>query len=906
MLDIKNSISIPKDVSTKNDLDYQFLKQKGIEYIESMGGGLWTDYNEHDPGVTMLEMLAYAITDLGNRINLPMQDLLSSKNSTNFGGQFYQAADILSSRAVTALDYRKIFLDIPKVRNCWILPYQRTVYVNCKDSKLSYNPDAFSALPPELKSQFNMKGLNKILVDYDLDINLTPIERAEEIIEVNKEIKAKYHENRNLCEDLVEINEVEKHEVCVCAEIELENNADEDEVHARVLFAIENYFSPSVHFYSLKQMMERGYRIDQIFDGPFLENGFIDSTELMKANLRSEVRLSDLMKIIMAVPGVKIIRDITIGNCDGGEQNEWIICIDSGKRPVMCDNSTFSYRKDVIPVRYNEIRVNEIFNQLVEEENAYNELARIDREPKLPNGEYLETGFYTTIQNDFPDTYGIGQAGFSSSVTDSRKAQAKQLKGYLLFFDQVLASYFAQLEKVKDLLSVQNDETRTYFTQAVKDISGLSELVQNYPMNDNDQLSENLMEALDDSIERRNELLDHLLARFAEKFSEYSFLMKELYGSIASEMVLYSKKVFLKEYVELSSTRGKSFNYYLQPQSDLWNTSNVSGAEKRIARLMGMKNYNRRNLADTNVVEIYEFNPTPGVTTYKWKVKNNDGNIILWSVREYASVEDAAEEMYKAILLLIETSEDEVEDVFDHQTVTAGTIIGNTEVFIISTSGNYFFQVIDPNIPVGNPSRIIARQSLYRSTTALLKELMLSTIRYCKYDFTDEGYYLVEHTLLRPDVTTDNAPEEQFLPICADDCKSCCSTDPYSYKVSIVLPGFTQRFSNLDFRVFMEEVIQEELPAHVIAKICWVGSRKNSVPDANNELYIFQEAYREYLFDKTIIEDQSQNTASLSALIDIMINLNTVYPVGRLYDCDDEVNLNKIILGRARLGTLEE
>ena len=66
MSELNEHISIPKNVATGYDLDYKFLRQKGQEYIEKLAGNIWTDYNEHDPGITILEMLSYAITDLGH------------------------------------------------------------------------------------------------------------------------------------------------------------------------------------------------------------------------------------------------------------------------------------------------------------------------------------------------------------------------------------------------------------------------------------------------------------------------------------------------------------------------------------------------------------------------------------------------------------------------------------------------------------------------------------------------------------------------------------------------------------------------------------------------------------------------------------------------------------------------
>ena len=907
MSTIKKSITIPKDVSTRNDLDFEFLKKTGIEYIESMGGGLWTDYNEHDPGITMLEMLAYAITDLGNRIDLPMSDLLTTKDDHDISKQFYKAADILPNKAVTALDYRKILIDLDGVRNCWIMPYDKMVHVNCRDGKLSYKE--FKNIPVDQRAHFQLKGLNKILVDFDLEESIQddPVALAARIAFIKGEISRKYHENRNLCEDLIDINEVGKHPISICADIEIEPDADEDVVHANVLFAIQSYFSPTVHFYSLKQMLDKGYRIEEIFEGPLLENGFIDTAELRKAGLRSEVRLSDIMQLISDVKGVKLIKDITIGNCSGDNNpNDWLICIEQYTRPVLCDKSSFTYQKNVIPVTYSRSRVDALLAELISNENAFNAQAKYDMNPQIPEGEYLDTDYYTTIQNDFPEVYGIGLYGLKAGADTARKSKAKQLKGYLLFFDQILGSYFAHLGKVRELLSVERNVTQTYFTQAIKDVTGLSELVNNYPEHNDYLLSEELFKGLDNAVERRNQILDHLLARFAESFTNYAFLMKEIYGTMASDMTLRSKEAFLKEYVELSSNRGRSFDYWEQDNDQLWDTGNVSGVEKRIARLSGMKNYFRRNLS-TSYADIYEFSASP--LAYKWKIKNKVGHTILSSVREYDSIPHAANELYQAVLLMIETSEEKIKDVFE-QGVIPGTIVDNVEL-LKSGSGNYYFKVINPDItnPL-DPDRVVARQHMYFPLAEGLEKSVLSTIEFMKYDFTDEGAFVVENILLRPDVKErpdgSGKPinlDAQFLPVCAEDCGECCSPDPYSFRVSFVLPGFTERFSQPAFRIFMENLIREEMPSHIIPKICWIGQRKGVVPDNENQLMLFETAYREFLESLTDA-DQQQDPVKLEKFTDILMHLHTIYPTGRLHACDDDEQEGKIILGRTKLGTL--
>ena len=67
----------------------------------------------------------------------------------------------------------------------------------------------------------------------------------------------------------------------------------------------------------------------------------------------------------------------------------------------------------------------------------------------------------------------------------------------------------------------------------------------------------------------------------------------------------------------------------------------------------------------------------------------------------------------------------------------------------------------------------------------------------------------------------------------------------------------------------------------------------------------FEIAYREFLISKTNLE-QGQNEDKLTQLIDKMNKLNSIYPSGRLIDCDDEDEelKGKVILGRTNIGNL--
>ncbi|MEP0263091.1 hypothetical protein [Dokdonia sp.] len=993
--------AIPKNVATNDDLDFHYLRSLGVQYIEELGGSLWTDFNSHDPGITMLEMLCYAITDLGMRIDLPINNLLASENKgEQLSNQFYRASEVFPTKPVIPEDYRKLFIDLEGVRNCWLRIAERTVYADCKNDALSYDEFAFSEIPEAFQKNYNLKGLYTLLVDFEgIDESLTKEERAIEINKIRDLILDKYHQNRNLCEDLIEIKEVPEQPISVCASVEVLPEADEELIHAKILTAINDYFSTTLRFYSIKEMLDKGYSPDQIFDGPFLlDNGFIDSEELKEADLRSEVRLSDILKIIMNIEGVLHVKDISIGHCDPNKEllNEWVICIEKDTKPILCDKSTFSYNKGVLPLNINKKQVDIYLAQLKEDALIDNLIPEDERDLDFPGSTFLSPESYTTLQNDFPETYGIGQTGIAARATDERKAQVKQLKGYLLFFDKILASYFKHLGKVRQLLSINGGLEKTYFTQAIEDLKGFDELVKDYPTAgteiDNTILTQTLFGQQDNNIVRRNEILDHLLARFAEKFGDYTFLMKALFGTATNEIVLANKEDFLNDYVTISSERGSAFNYYKQPKENLWDTDNISGAQKRIARLVGIKEYNRRTLSDS-FVDIYSLVNEASKTVFRWRIKDENKNILLSATEAYNTTSAASQELYLAVLHIIQTSEKEVENTFKNGDID-DAIIGNIRVHK-SNSGKYSFDIINLEKPESSKDYIIAKQFKYYDSVIEVKEAILNIISFMKFKFTEEGIFLVEHILLRPEypqnietpedtevVEDAEVPEEvevpeeieipPFLPICTDNCEDNCGIDPYSYRVSIVIPGYTYRFSNPDFRNYMENIIKEELPAHILPKICWIGHRENdlenikeqylqqlenekntaleqldeqitviqngeltqeekdiqiaalelqknevtlliekriadyleSIENQTNDLVEFEDAYQAYLFEKTSLGQEQPD--ELKDLLTAIGNLNTIYPVGRLLDCDDESDEleGKIILGQTNIGTL--
>ena len=353
---------------------------------------------------------------------------------------------------------------------------------------------------------------------------------------------------------------------------------------------------------------DRCLTIDQIFEGPLLRHGFIDTCELEKSELMEEIHVSDLIQIIMDIPGIIAVKNLEIASYPEDPKYDtelksvkWVLDLTSEDNYVprlSIDKSTVIFYKDQIPYKAHKKEVEDIIDELQGIDRAQKLVPPIIY-PKVPKGEYKKIKDYTSIQEEFPLTYGVGYEGIpnlsnlSENNQQRRIAQSRQLKGYLMFFDQLLANYLSQLANVKDLFSMnaKKDEFgdfevgRTYYTQSLSKIVNDSD-----PLYINKYGHEAELELIAENESlfnvRRNKFLDHLLARFAETFTDYALLMTRLSGNKAPREIIDDKLNFLNKFPDISSNRGLAFNY--KYQGKIWHIDNKSGLEKRSSLLMGV------------------------------------------------------------------------------------------------------------------------------------------------------------------------------------------------------------------------------------------------------------------------------------------------------------------------------
>lgn len=141
------------------------------------------------------------------------------------------------------------------------------------------------------------------------------------------------------------------------------------------------------------------------------------------------------------------------------------------------------------------------------------------------------------------------------------------------------------------------------------------------------------------------------------------------------------------------------------------------------------------------------------------------------------------------------------------------------------------------------------------------------------------GLHIYEHNLLiHSDISKEN-----FLRQYTDDSKTKYSNDPYSMKVTVVLPGWLNIVQNHQFREIIENAIKEELPAHIAVKICWIDPMQMLNLEQQYDIFIQS------------LRNKDDNDAALSNFVGTLSRLKNIY---------QEANLDKeTLLGYTTLVT---
>jgi hypothetical protein len=657
--------------------------------------------------------------------------------------------------------------------------------------------------------KISIKGLYRVLVEIN---EVTP-----STTDIQASVRSRLNACRGVCEDFSEVRILAPQLVTISGNIEVGFIEDINRFVARLLFRVASFISPQITFYTLDQLLDRGRQMDEIFDGPVLNHGFIDDQELEAFERKTELHVSDIIRELMDEPGVSAVNSIALATGSMPAEN-WRLLLDNEKTPKLdldtilrnlntgvvgqkSDGTSLNLIKNDLKVSVDKDRVRAIFYELRDATLQF-PLNEQDRNIRPETREHRNIGNYYSIQNHFQEVYGIGELGLPDSAPEKRKAQAKQLKAYLLFFEQILANYFAQIAHVKDLFSFTNESPETYFYQSligdengtVSGVPGVKELLSNTDPNENAQWLGRIISDTDSSFERKNRFLSHLMARFSESLTDYSLL---LYDLVSKEMpspienLLKDKLSFLRQYPAISNDRGKAFNYY---EGEPWDTDNISGLEKRIAAKLGIDNYKRRNLAGADdegfhMVEHILLRPRDE-DLYRFSEYLVPKNIELFEASDrtgWVRVNSNMHGLQSGEEIVIQNSNG-YNGKFKSDRVLPGS-----------------FEIATKYVGPGNDAK--------RNDVRLIPFWIRTNV---------ETNYLV---LTQPGNSDGNLLEN-------------LRKDPYSLQLTFIFPDWPARFQNKDFRAFIENTVREQTPVHLTVYIQWLNKE---------DMGVFERSYQSFV-----------------------------------------------------------
>jgi hypothetical protein len=584
--------SIPTTPSKNPGLDFAWLKARGTRLIQEAAGDVWTDYNESDPGVTTLEQLCYALTELSYRAELPVEDLLAGEDGAIDPRRqaMYPARDILPGSPLTERDYRKLLIDrVPSVANAWLTPWRPA-----------------SGTPRAVRGLWDLA-----LYVPSLDAACDPCGERQ----VRERARQVYGAHRGLCEDLRSITVLRPVPVTVYGEVEVDRGASPHAVLAAVLFRLGLLFAPEPARRPLGELVRAGVQPSAIFEGPLMLHGFIDDAELQPR--ATDFAVADVMRTVAGTPGVAAACRIAVAT--GGRT--WR---DADKVPVgrgsMLALDTRPGRGGYplrllcrgVEVKPDPARVQRELRRLWAAHRRRHPLQQeYEAHFPMPAGTHRDVRRYSPVQNQYPAVYGINAYGLPPDTSAPRRAQARQLKGYLFPFEQLLADAFAQLAHARDLFSTLGpddpDGRRSYWHQYLDGtIPGVEPLlVPNDVEPPYDagvaryrQGLREIVEKADPWERRRAGFLAFLLSLYADGVDgDAAASGGDPCGLSASGQdapALYAARLeLLRRVVETTARRARGFDYLRRPSP-----ANLSGMEMRTRIQLGMPVAERRTLAE--------------------------------------------------------------------------------------------------------------------------------------------------------------------------------------------------------------------------------------------------------------------------------------------------------------------
>ena len=650
---------------------------------------------------------------------------------------------------------------------------------------------------------------------------------------VIQKVRSVFAAHRNLCEDIDQVEIIRTVPYFLAGEVEIQPAHNRAKIYAEIFLKCAHSISSGIQVDRYESILSQTGNYERIFTGPLTQHGFISDRCFAEGD--EVISVVDLITMVSRIDGVIKVRDLYLIDRDNKKHTS--ISYDSSRhafpglsfprsaKPQQIlrlvlphDVSRKDHDGQTPGFRFYENRQDEALleetqlelRKLVFEYHAFrNNRPSFAHLIPPPKGERRVAAEYYSIQNHFPAAYGINRYGIPHSKPPEVKAKAKQLKAYLFPFEQLMADYLQHVQEMPRLFSLDAGLKQSYFSQSLDNgnIPGIEPLYVK-DAHDSQAALAGILRHYDNFGDRRSRALDTLLAMYGEQYPQAALQQFDCYRRPSRNRWMIENKInFLKCIKDITRDRGKGFNY-LKPalcaqHED--NEENLAGAHKRISILLGLTQFDRISLI-TDVLTQKNSRLIPDrivANSMRFLPEEMEARAIPLAIDEEQFAEIAVPAKLPPFCYSVFKEGVELKN---YRLVSSGK---ETVVCLKSASSARLWPLSRKR------DRAVAARYAHEFCSALTQ-----------LNVACERFHLVEHVLLRP------RGKDSFAAIPEGEAF-------FDFRVSVIFPSWTARFSNTAFRKFAEETVLKNLPAHIVAEFYWLDF-----------VYLqdFEQRYKRWLF----------------------------------------------------------
>ncbi|SLM64550.1 MULTISPECIES: hypothetical protein [Dickeya] len=433
------------------------LLRDALAEVQRLSGQRWSDYNRHDPGVTLLELLCFALSDLIYRTDFALPDYLTRPDGTlDYVAQGLMLPEqIFPARPSTRQDYQHAILShFSDIEHVWV----------SSDAQGRYH-------------------IRFLLDDAARQRSTDDPAWRERLI---NDIARLYQRQRNLGEELADIRLIDSHGLQLHAEIALLHHDDADALAA------------DIYHHTLLWLDDDS----QPHDLPIASRA-----------------ITSLYSHLIHLDAVAHIHRLRLLRSDQADAHapvhigpgDWLVL---PKQPADI-HLHLTYQGQALTIDFSAMLI-----RLAQRQRQKSTLSEQLRRQAAslsvpPQGQFRPLGEYRSIQSLFPAVYRLDTPASPGALNRQEQMQIQQFRGYLLLFEQLMANFCASLANLRTLFSTDIDTGHSYGFALLDDahFAGINTL---YP----EQAARHfqaLQAEADHYVERKGQLFDYLLALYGEQ-----------------------------------------------------------------------------------------------------------------------------------------------------------------------------------------------------------------------------------------------------------------------------------------------------------------------------------------------------------------------------------------------------